>query len=321
MATIPAQARTWQRREPRTRLIIWAGWLFAAALFIGCFQMISERTIWAFVWDAPQQAGDLAVRMVPPDWSYIRVLGRPIWDTINIATVGTVIAVLLAIPVAYCAARNTTPSVGLVRPVALFIIVSSRSINALIWALMLVTIIGPGVFAGIIAIALRSIGFCAKLLYEAIEEIDESQVDAVRSTGASGAQVTSYGIVPQVLPAFAGISVFRWDINIRESTVLGLVGAGGIGLELNAAITQLYWTQVSLILLIIIATVIVSEWVSAKIRHSIISPAATSRNSGSASRRPGRGAQQRQHDNDGASESTSAARSVRSHARSGYYLV
>ncbi|MGA9455830.1 MAG: phosphonate ABC transporter, permease protein PhnE [Pseudolabrys sp.] len=270
MATVPAQARTWRRRERRTDLLIWACWLFAAALFVACFQMISEKTIWTFVLDAPQQAGDLAVRMVPPDWLYIRTLGRPIWDTINIATVGTVISVLLAIPVAYCAARNTTPSISVVRPIALFIIVSSRSINALIWALMLVTIIGPGVFAGIIAIALRSIGFCAKLLYEAIEEIDEGQVEAVRSTGASGAQVTSYGVVPQVLPAFAGISVFRWDINIRESTVLGLVGAGGIGLELNAALTQLYWTQVSLILLVIIATVIVSEWVSAKIRHSII---------------------------------------------------
>ena len=98
--------------------------------------MISEKTIWTFVLDAPQQAGDLAVRMVPPDWLYIRTLGRPIWDTINIATVGTVISVLLAIPVAYCAARNTTPSVSVVRPIALFIIVSSRSINALIWALM-----------------------------------------------------------------------------------------------------------------------------------------------------------------------------------------
>jgi phosphonate transport system permease protein len=135
-------------------------------------------------------------------------------------TLGTVMAIILAVPVAYCAARNTTPSVAFVRPVALFIIVSSRSINSLIWALMLVTIIGPGVFAGILSIGLRSIGFCAKLLYEAIEEIDESQVEAVRATGASGAQVTAYGIVPQVLPAFAGISVFRWDINIRESTVL-----------------------------------------------------------------------------------------------------
>jgi phosphonate transport system permease protein len=174
------------------------------------------------------------------------------------------------VPVAYCAARNTTPSVALVRPVALFVIVSSRSINSLIWALMLVTIIGPGVFAGILSIAFRSIGFCAKLLYEAIEEIDESQVEAVRATGASGGQVTAYGIVPQVMPAFAGISVFRWDINIRESTVLGLVGAGGIGLPLNAAITTLSWTQVSLILLVIIATVVVSEWVSAKVRHAII---------------------------------------------------
>ena len=92
----------------------------------------------------------------------------------------------------------------------------------------------------------------------------------MRGRSRPDAPVTGYGIVPQVLPAFAGISVFRWDINIRESTVLGLVGAGGIGLELNAAITQLYWTQVSLILLVIIGTVIVSEWVSAKIRHAII---------------------------------------------------
>jgi phosphonate transport system permease protein len=269
MAVVLAE-RTWRRRTTRTQLAVWAAWLLSAAIFVYCFQLISDRTIWTFVTDAPAQAGDLAVRMVPPDWGYIRQLGRPIWDTINIATIGTAAAVVLAIPVAYCAARNTTPSVTIVRPIALFVIVSSRSINSLIWALMLVTIIGPGVLAGIIAIALRSIGFCAKLLYEAIEEIDESQVEAVCATGASAAQVTTYGIVPQVLPAFAGISVFRWDINIRESTVLGLVGAGGIGLELNAAITQLYWTQVSLILLVIIATVIFSEWVSAKVRHAII---------------------------------------------------
>jgi phosphonate transport system permease protein len=262
--------KIWRRRDRNAQLAIWAAWLAATAVFVFCFQFISEKTIWAFVLDAPAQAGDLGARMVPPDWSYIRQLWRPLWDTLNIATIGTLISVLLAVPVAYCAARNTTPSVTLVRPIALFIIVASRSINSLIWALMLVTIVGPGVFAGIIAIGLRSIGFCAKLLYEAIEEIDEAQVEAVRATGASNAQTTVYGIVPQVLPAFAGISVFRWDINIRESTVLGLVGAGGIGLELNAAITQLYWTQVSLILLVIIGTVILGEWVSAKVRHAII---------------------------------------------------
>jgi phosphonate transport system permease protein len=157
-----------------------------------------------------------------------------------------------------------------VRPLALFIIVSSRSINSLIWALMLVAIIGPGVLAGVLAIALRSIGFCAKLLYESIEEIDESQVEAVTATGASRLQTLTYGVTPQIMPALAGIAVFRWDINIRESTVLGLVGAGGIGLQLDASISTLAWTQVSLILLVILATVIVSEWVSAKVRHAII---------------------------------------------------
>jgi len=262
--------RVWRRRERAAQFAVWAAWLVGAVAFVACVQLISDKTIWAFVTDAPTQAADLAVRMVPPDWGFIRVLWRPLWDTINIATLGTVLAIIVAIPIAYCAARNTTPSATLVRPLALFVIVSSRSINSLIWALMLVVIVGPGVFAGILAIGLRSIGFCAKLLYEAIEEIDERQVEAVRATGASRAQVTAYGIVPQVLPAFAGMSMFRWDINIRESTVLGLVGAGGLGLPLNAALTSLAWTQVSLILLIIIATVVVSEWVSARVRHAII---------------------------------------------------
>ncbi|MCW5692107.1 MAG: phosphonate ABC transporter, permease protein PhnE [Pseudolabrys sp.] len=262
--------KVWQRRDRAAQFAIWAAWLAGVAVLVVSWSFISEKTIWAFVLDAPQQAADLGVRMVPPDWGFIGALWRPMWDTINMATLGTVMGIVIAVPVAFCAARNTTPSAAIVRPIAMFIIVSSRSINSLIWALMLVTIIGPGVLAGILAIGLRSIGFCAKLLYEAIEEIDESQVDAVRATGASSPQVTAYGIVPQVMPAFAGISVFRWDINIRESTVLGLVGAGGIGLPLNSAITTLAWTQVSLILLVIIASVVLSEWISAKVRQAII---------------------------------------------------
>ena len=196
--------KVWQRRERGRQLMIWAGYLLAAMVFVYCWNLISENTIWLFVWDAHNQAGDLAARMVPPNWGYMAKLWWPIWDTLNIATLGTLLALIMAVPVAFCAARNTTPSRSLLRPIALFIIVSSRSINSLIWALMLVTILGPGVFAGIIAIGLRSIGFCAKLLYEAIEEIDEDQVEAVRATGASGPQVLAYGIVPQILPAFAG---------------------------------------------------------------------------------------------------------------------
>ncbi len=263
-------ARTWQRRGRSRQFAIWFGWLAGTALFVYCWQVISETTMWVFFWDSPRVAGDIFSRMVPPKWSYIEVIWLPLWDTINIATLGTALAIVLAVPVAFLAARNTTPSVTFVRPIALLIIVSSRSINSLIWALLLVSIIGPGIFAGIIAIGLRSIGFIAKLLYEAIEEIDESQVEAVTATGAAGPQVLAYGIVPQVLPAFAGISVFRWDINIRESTVLGLVGAGGIGLQLQASLNILAWPQVTLILIAIFATVIVSEWVSAKVRHAII---------------------------------------------------
>jgi len=264
------EVQVWRRRTTLAQWGRWAGWLTGVAIFAWCWRLISDKTIWMFVLDAPEQALDMAERMVPPKWDYMDTLWRPVWDTINIATLGTVIALVAAVPIAFCAARNTTPSAVFVRPLALFVIVSSRSINSLIWALMLVTIIGPGVFAGVLAIGFRSIGFCAKLLYEAIEEIDEKQVEAVTATGASGPQVLAYGIVPQIMPALAGIAVFRWDINIRESTVLGLVGAGGIGLQLDSSISTLAWTQVSLILLVILATVIVSEWVSAKVRHAII---------------------------------------------------
>jgi phosphonate transport system permease protein len=264
-----SQGPEWKRRTTRQQWYTWLGWLVGTAIVAFSFKLISDKTIWFFVTDAGTQAIDMASRMVPPKWSYMDTLWLPIWDTINIATIGTLMALVMAVPVAFLAARNTTPH-PTIRAAALFIIVSSRSINSLIWALMLVAIIGPGVMAGIIAIALRSIGFCAKLLYESIEEIDANQVEAVTATGAGRAQTLAYGVVPQILPAFAGISVFRWDINIRESTILGLVGAGGIGIQLDASISTLSWTQVSLILLVILGTVIISEWVSAKVRHAII---------------------------------------------------
>ncbi len=262
--------QVWRRRTPRESMLRLGGWMIGLLIFAVCWQRISEATTWFFVQDAPRIAGDIWTRATPPRWEYITQLGRPIWDTLNIATLGTLISLCLAVPVAFLAARNTTPSKLFIRPIALLIIVSTRSINSLIWALLLIAIIGPGVFAGVIAIAIRSIGFCAKLLYEAIEEIEQTQVEAITATGASRWQVMAYGIVPQILPAFAGIAVFRWDINIRESTVLGLVGAGGIGLQLSSSLNVLAWPQVSLILLVILVAVVLSEWVSAKVRGAII---------------------------------------------------
>ncbi|MGF1503487.1 MAG: phosphonate ABC transporter, permease protein PhnE [Paracoccaceae bacterium] len=260
----------WRLRTPRGALLLWAGWFAVVALALWCWELMTASTIWAFVYDAPRQAADIGSRMVPPRWEYLPELWQPLWDTINIATLGTVLGVAIATPVAFLAARNTTPSVAILRPVALFVIVASRSINSLIWALLLVSVVGPGLLAGVIAIALRSIGFVGKLLYEAIEETDRAQTEAIEATGAGPGAVLTYGIWPQVAPSFWAISVFRWDINIRESTVLGLVGAGGIGLQLQGSLNTLAWPQVTVILLLIFATVLVSEWVSAKVRAAII---------------------------------------------------
>ncbi len=268
--TLASGQAAWQRRSLTARLAIWFAWLLGVLLIVQCWQVMNEDTIWEFVLDAPQQAGDLLARMWPPRWSVLPALWAPLWDTINMATLGTLLGIIMGVPVAFLAARTTTPSVLIARPIALLVIVSSRSINSLIWALLLVTVLGPGVLAGIIAIALRSIGFVGKLLYEALEETDPRQIEAIAATGATTSQRIAYGFVPQIMPVFAGIAVYRWDINIRESTVLGLVGAGGIGLQLNASVSRLAWPEVTVMFAAILCTVVVSEWLSARVRAAII---------------------------------------------------
>ncbi len=269
MATIEHNGtKIWQRRTPKAQLLIWLGWLLFLALLLLSFREISTATLWIFVADAHRQAGDLIERMIPPKTAYMGSIWRPLWDTLNIATLGTLFAIVIALPLAFLSANNTTPH-KLIRQIALLIVVSSRSINTLIWAILFVILFGPGVVAGIMAITLRSIGFIAKLLYEAIEEISKEPVEAIRATGSTPLQVLTYGIVPQVFPAFVGISVFRWDINIRESTIVGLVGAGGIGLQLDASVNALRWSQVSMILVIIFLMVVFSEWLSARIRKAV----------------------------------------------------
>jgi phosphonate transport system permease protein len=150
-----------------------------------------------------------------------------------------------------------------------FLLVFSRSVNTVIWGLVFVAIFGPGPVAGICAVAARSVGFVAKLVAEAIEEIDAGQVEAVVATGASPSQVRLIGILPQVMPVLLGTSIYRWDINIRESSVLGFVGAGGIGLYLYSSINQFAWRQVLVILIAIFVVVLISEAVSAIVRRRI----------------------------------------------------
>ena len=139
-----AGLKVWQRRERSKQLKIWAGWFGGVLLFMICWQAISRVTTWFFVFDAPRIMGDIGSRMYPPRWSYLETILVPLWDTLNIATLGTFLALFLAVPVAFLAANNTTPSRRFVRPIALLVIVSSRSINSLIWALLLVSIVGVG---------------------------------------------------------------------------------------------------------------------------------------------------------------------------------
>ena len=126
---------SWKHRTTKEQWIRWFFWLVSLSIIAYSWQMISEKTIWFFVADAPGQGADMVARMIPPKWSYLDQLWKPVWDTLNIATLGTVIAMVIAGPVAFAAARNTTPHI-IVRTIALFIIVSSRSVNSLIWALI-----------------------------------------------------------------------------------------------------------------------------------------------------------------------------------------
>ncbi|MFN2353512.1 MAG: PhnE/PtxC family ABC transporter permease [Desulfopila sp.] len=141
--------------------------------------------------------------------------------------------------------------------------------NTVVWGLLFVAIFGPGPMAGIWAIAFRSIGFVGKLISEAIEEIDPGVVEAMEATGASRLQILLVGILPQVMPVIVGTTVYRWDINIRESTVLGFVGAGGIGILLYSSINQFLWREVTVTLIAIFVIVVLSELLSATVRKKI----------------------------------------------------
>jgi phosphonate transport system permease protein len=256
----------WRRHTPRESLM---QWLWTAAVACAAVWSVSALDIeWAFFADAHEQAADLATRMWPPRWSYLPLIVKPMLETIHIATLGTAIALVFSVPLAFLAARNTTCN-RFTWLIGRALLVGSRSVNTVIWGLLFVAIFGPGPVAGIAAVAARSVGFLAKLVAEAIEEASRGQIEAIEATGASTAQVYLFAIMPQVLPVLIGTTVYRWDINVRESSVLGFVGAGGIGLYLYASINQFAWQQVLVVLAAILVIVILSEALSAYIRGRI----------------------------------------------------
>ena len=256
----------WRRFTPRQTLMRYAWYLGTVAVAVWAIRFLDLP--WFYFLDAHVQAMDLVTRMWPPDITFWDTLFGPLLETIHIATLGTLATLVIAFPIAFLSARNTTFN-AVTWFIGRFILVTSRSVNTVVWGLLFVAIFGPGPMAGIWAIAFRSIGFMGKLVAEAIEEIDTGVVEAIEATGASRLQVLWYGILPQVLPVIYGTTVYRWDINIRESTVLGFVGAGGIGILLYSSINQFLWQEVSLILMAVFGVVMVSELVSAAMRKRI----------------------------------------------------
>jgi len=267
--------REWQRFTPSERLARFAVYFLCVAAIATSLRTLD--VIPEFLWDAPAQVKDLFVRMWPVDWPFYatprntgaQTVHDALIDTLAIALLGTLFGLLLAVPVGFLAARNIMRWT-FVNWLARFVLVATRSISTLLWALFFVAVFGPGALAGTCAIAFRSIGFVGKLLGEALEEADPGPIEALTAAGASWSSRVLYGYWPQIKPAFVGIAMFRWDINVRESSVLGLVGAGGIGMAMNAAIDTFEWQRVSLILLVIFAVVVVSEVAVTQLRKRVI---------------------------------------------------
>jgi phosphonate transport system permease protein len=214
-------------------------------------------------------AVDLVQNMFPPELTPRKreLLVEGLAESINMSIVATVLGILVSIPVGFMAAENLVPES--VYYVNRGIISVTRAFHELIVAIIAVKAVGFGPLAGVIALSFKTIGFFGKLLAEDLEDIDEGQIEAIRAVGGSRFQVLTYGVLPQVLPRIVGLSIYRWDINIRHSTVVGIVGAGGIGVTLLNSFQKYDYDYSLTIILAIVGIVLVGEAVSAVVRRRV----------------------------------------------------
>lgn len=192
--------------------------------------------------------------MLPPDFSDARNWVKPLIDTLAMSVAGTALAVGLSLPLAFLAARNTTPH-PFVYQLARGMLNALRAIPELIMGIIFVAAVGFGALPGVLALGLHSVGMVGKFFAEAIEHADEAPIEAARAAGATPLQVVLHGVLPQVLPQMADISIYRWEYNFRASTVMGMVGAGGIGFELMGSLRIMQYQDVSAILIVILVMV------------------------------------------------------------------
>jgi len=210
-------------------------------------------------------------RMMPPDLDYALTgnVFYSILETIEMSFLGTVYGVLLAVPVAWFGAWNVTPSRTICYPLGRAALVLSRAIPPIIWAMILVVILGFGPMAGTITLVLLTLSFAGKLMSEQVEAIDMGPVEAIRATGAGEIKTFVYAVLPQVKAAWIGIIIYNWDSSFRASTILGFVGAGGLGLYLRSTTQLLDYERAMGIILVVIVLVIASEILSHFARRRI----------------------------------------------------
>ena len=211
---------------------------------------------------------DIFSRMLPPDFSNFTELTLSMIETIEIAILGTFIAITLSIPLALLSAKNITPNL-LVYFIARTITIFFRAIPEFIIAMILIIAIGFGAMPGVLALGIHTMGFLAKFYAEDIEHIDKRPVEALKSSGASNSQIISFAVIPQIIPSFVANNLYILDRNIRMATMLGIVGAGGIGYELQSSFRMFDYPRVSAIIIIIFITIFLIDALSSYIRSKI----------------------------------------------------
>ena len=218
--------------------------------------------------DSSKYFGDILSRMLPPDFSNLNELIYAMFETIEIAFLGTFIAIVLSIPLGLFSARNLAPNY-FVYIICKTIVIFFRAIPEFIIAMILVIAIGFGAMPGVLALGLHTMGFLAKFYAEDIEHINKGPMEALKSSGASKRQIISFAVIPQIIPSFIANNLYILDRNIRMATMLGIVGAGGIGYELQSSFRMFEYQKVSAIIIIIFATIFAIDHLSSFIRSKI----------------------------------------------------
>lgn len=230
-----------------------------------------ETTLWKII-AGLGNLGSFVALMLPPhpgSWTRALIFVQALFETVAIAFLGTVLAAALALPLGFIAARNVVAN-RVVHFLARRSLDTVRGVDALIWALIWVNVVGLGPFAGMLAIMTSDLGAFGKLYSEAIEAADRKAVEGVASVGGGKAHEIRFGLLPQVLPVIASQVLYYIESNTRSSTIIGIVGAGGIGLYLAETIRTLEWQQVSFLILLILAAVSAIDFLSGKLRFAII---------------------------------------------------